>query len=282
MGGQANCDYAPNPGPWRKWTDMEHSTCYSATNHWSALSDGRMKYIFRAYYGDEQLFNLTSDPEEMVDISGSAAYSDELALWRGRLVKQFEKEGRGDKWVVNGSLVPRKANQAKGPNFPGNHPPFPSPSPPPSPSPSVIAGDLVVMHKRGAGACGSNDCWILQASNSKKTFLKLSGSNLCLSVFNGSALEVQDCSFTGDTGKLQYFTTRNHTSDPTQIAAVLSHVPSGRCVTSVGAGLEPCDEHADKQQWIFGSSGRLCAKYGGQLCLRAMHNKLGEPRLLVV
>ncbi len=57
----SRCDYPPNPGPWRSWIDMEHNTCYNLTNHWSALTDGRMKYIFRAWKGDEQLFNLTAD-----------------------------------------------------------------------------------------------------------------------------------------------------------------------------------------------------------------------------
>ncbi len=73
----ATCDYAPNPGPWRPWLDMEHSTCYNETNHWSALTDGRMKYVFRAWAPDlatqEQLFNLTTDPGERVQLSQHAA-----------------------------------------------------------------------------------------------------------------------------------------------------------------------------------------------------------------
>lgn len=40
----ATCEYAPNPGPWRRWLDLEHSTCYNETNHWSALTDGEVKY----------------------------------------------------------------------------------------------------------------------------------------------------------------------------------------------------------------------------------------------
>lgn len=52
---------------WRAWVDLEHSTCYNATNHWSALTDGKMKYIFNAcptcsFPAKEQLFNLTADP----------------------------------------------------------------------------------------------------------------------------------------------------------------------------------------------------------------------------
>merc|ERR1711971_968963 len=42
--GLQHCDYAPNPGPWRSWIDLEHSMIYNNSNHWSALTDGQMKY----------------------------------------------------------------------------------------------------------------------------------------------------------------------------------------------------------------------------------------------
>ena len=32
--GLQDCDYPLNPGPWREWVDLEHSTCYNNTNHW--------------------------------------------------------------------------------------------------------------------------------------------------------------------------------------------------------------------------------------------------------
>ena len=51
------CEYAPNPGPWRQYLDLEHSTCYNETNHWNALTnetnhwnaltDGLIKYVHR-------------------------------------------------------------------------------------------------------------------------------------------------------------------------------------------------------------------------------------------
>ena len=31
---------------WRSLLDLEHSTCYNETNHWSALTDGNLKFIF--------------------------------------------------------------------------------------------------------------------------------------------------------------------------------------------------------------------------------------------
>lgn len=283
--GQANCDYPPNPGPWRKWIDMEHSTCYSKTNHWSALSDGKMKYIFRAYFGDEQLFNLTSDPEETVDVSVLPTYTAELALWRQRLVEQFETEGRGEAWVKDGNLVKRTQNQAKGPNYPGYHPPSPSPPPIPPPSPSV--GDMVLMHKRGTGSCNTNDCWSLQDAGPNSTSLQLVDFPLCLALVNDSSLEVQTCASSGEAAVLQWFTTKNHTSSATTQAAVISHVPSGRCLSAVSVAgqtpeLKTCDEMVEEQLWIFGSSGRMCAKSGARLCLRVMPHTGDEHGIFVV
>eukprot|EP00927_Polykrikos_kofoidii_P062626 TRINITY_DN57425_c0_g1_i1.p1 TRINITY_DN57425_c0_g1~~TRINITY_DN57425_c0_g1_i1.p1 ORF type:complete len:588 (+),score=47.09 TRINITY_DN57425_c0_g1_i1:75-1838(+) len=116
--GTSDCDYPPNPGPWRRWIDMEHATCYNMTNHWSALTDGRMKYIYRAWANDEQLFNLTADPAETTDVSSLTEYASELLLWRNRLVHQFESEGRGPDWVQNKTLVRRTKQQTYSPNYP--------------------------------------------------------------------------------------------------------------------------------------------------------------------
>lgn len=103
---------------WRQWLDLEHSICYNATNHWNALTDGKMKYIFNAYDADEQLFNLTADPMERIELSENSDYKKELELWRGRMVAQFEREGRGPKWVQNGTLIARPTGQTYSPNYP--------------------------------------------------------------------------------------------------------------------------------------------------------------------
>lgn len=89
------------------------------TNHWSALTDGQIKYVFRAWADDEQLFNLTADPDETTEVSGLPEYSAELKLWRSRLVQQYEKEGRGNDWVRNGKLVKRTKSTTYSPNYPG-------------------------------------------------------------------------------------------------------------------------------------------------------------------
>mmetsp|Transcript_34311 Transcript_34311/g.80244 ORF Transcript_34311/g.80244 Transcript_34311/m.80244 type:complete len:582 (+) Transcript_34311:104-1849(+) len=116
--GKEHCQYAPNPGPWRSWIDMEHSRIYNETMHWNALTDGRMKYIFRAFFADEQLFNLTEDPFETVDLSSNPAYSAELAQWRARLVSQFEREERGKQFVHKGSLMRRVNGFLYSPHYP--------------------------------------------------------------------------------------------------------------------------------------------------------------------
>ena len=103
---------------WRPWIDLEHSTCYNVTNHWNALTDGMIKYIFNAFSATEQLFNLTVDPYELQDLSSNASFASELAKWRLRLVEQFEREKRGQEWVKDGKLQRRTEGQVYSPNYP--------------------------------------------------------------------------------------------------------------------------------------------------------------------
>merc|ERR1719512_467138 len=86
-------------------------------NHWNALTDGQMKFIFFAQTREEQLFNLTADPEETRDLSAVGHMAETLQLWRSRMVEQFKQEGRGGKWVQDGKLVKRRPCNY-GPHFP--------------------------------------------------------------------------------------------------------------------------------------------------------------------
>ena len=103
---------------WREYIDLEHNICYNVTNYWNALTDGRTKYIFQAYYDDEQLFDLVSDPHEMTNLAGSPQWQEELKLWRQRMVEQFEREGRGVAWVSEGKLQRRVKGFPYSPNYP--------------------------------------------------------------------------------------------------------------------------------------------------------------------
>ena len=68
------------------------------------------------------LFDLENDPDEMNDLAADpyGNVSDVLREWRSRMVTMFEKQGRGHKWVRNGTLWRRNKRQRHGDNYPGN------------------------------------------------------------------------------------------------------------------------------------------------------------------
>ncbi len=103
-------------GPWREFVDLEHNICYSPDNNWSALTDGRWKYIYRALDGQQQLFDLRADPGETRDLGGEPSSEGELRRWRGRLVRHFEK--RGAPYLKGGNLAPRPEGNLYSPLFP--------------------------------------------------------------------------------------------------------------------------------------------------------------------
>lgn len=110
-------------GQWRKYIDLEHDICYNETNHWNALTDGHIKYIFQAYFANEQLFNLDTDPHEMINLAGNTTWVNTLELWRSRMVEQFLEEGRGPDWVSpEGQLMQRVKGQLYSPNYPDEPP----------------------------------------------------------------------------------------------------------------------------------------------------------------
>lgn len=102
---------------WREFIDLEHDFCYAAENHWNALTDGRWKYIYHAFDGREQLFDLGSDPGETRDLAPSSAHASTLKDWRRRMVEHLAE--RGEKWVKDGKLVPRPQRILHSPNYPG-------------------------------------------------------------------------------------------------------------------------------------------------------------------
>jgi arylsulfatase A-like enzyme len=101
---------------WRPWIDLEHDICYDKSNHWSAITDGRMKYIYHAMDGAEQLFDLDADPGEEHDLAGETAHTESLAAWRKRMAAHLEE--RGPAWVKDGRLVPRPQSILYSPHYP--------------------------------------------------------------------------------------------------------------------------------------------------------------------
>ena len=81
--------------PWREFFHGEHSPCYSEDNAMQYLTDGREKYIWYPVRGEEQLFDLTADRQELHDLAGDPAHADRLNLWRERLIKLLGERGDG-------------------------------------------------------------------------------------------------------------------------------------------------------------------------------------------
>jgi arylsulfatase A-like enzyme len=79
----------------RPWLHFEHANCYSKEQAFHALTDGRMKYIWRPIDGRELLFDLDGDPQEEHDLSVEPAHREALAEWRGRLVRRLASRPEG-------------------------------------------------------------------------------------------------------------------------------------------------------------------------------------------
>ncbi len=79
---------------WRPWIDLEHSMCYDQ-DHWTALTDGRFKYIYFAYDGREQLFDMAKDPGELHNLAEEPAQESLLKEWRERMIQHLSERGAG-------------------------------------------------------------------------------------------------------------------------------------------------------------------------------------------
>jgi hypothetical protein len=81
----------------------------------SCPNDCRFKYIYYAYDGREQLFDLINGPRELYDLAAEPAYKNILLQWRQRMVKHLSE--RGEQFVSNGKLVIRKKRFLYSPHF---------------------------------------------------------------------------------------------------------------------------------------------------------------------
>lgn len=89
--------------PWREYLHGEH--CYShhpaQANHY--LTDGKTKYIWLASSGEEQLFDLSTDPGECNNLASRAGSEQLLRQWRKRLMDELDARKCG--LVKDGKLV---------------------------------------------------------------------------------------------------------------------------------------------------------------------------------
>jgi len=88
----------------RPYLHFEHAPCYSKAQAFHALTDGRYKYIWRPYSGEEQLFDLQSGPKEERDLAKAPASEKTLRQWRNRLIDRLADRPEG--FVREGRLVP--------------------------------------------------------------------------------------------------------------------------------------------------------------------------------
>ncbi|MDE6826079.1 MAG: arylsulfatase [Paramuribaculum sp.] len=101
---------------WRRWIDLEHATCYTDHNYWCGLTDGKLKYIWFLRTGEEQLFDLTADPDECVNVVGDKRYASTAEEMRRALAEHLSE--RGEEWVRDGKLQTRSTTLLYSPNFP--------------------------------------------------------------------------------------------------------------------------------------------------------------------
>jgi arylsulfatase A-like enzyme len=101
---------------WRHQLDLEHAQIYEKDNAWVGLTDGKYKYIYFTLTGQEQLFNLNSDPGELTDLVLSGLNDKLLKSWRNKMVEHLRK--RGEQWVKDRELVVQKVSVQNGINHP--------------------------------------------------------------------------------------------------------------------------------------------------------------------
>lgn len=87
-------------GAWRSYIHGEHAMG-ALSNHF--VTDGKMKYAWFSQSGNEQLFDLAEDPQELTNLAGHPSYAAVLAMWRARLVTELT--GREEGYVDGGQLV---------------------------------------------------------------------------------------------------------------------------------------------------------------------------------
>ena len=105
---------------WRQYIDLEHATCYSPDNYWCALTDGKIKYIWRFHTGEEELFDLEKDPHELKNVVNEETYQPRLLKLRAAMVKHLSE--RGEEFVKDGKLQVLKRTVLYSPLVPDENP----------------------------------------------------------------------------------------------------------------------------------------------------------------
>ena len=59
------------------------------------LTDGKIKFIWFVDDGEEQLFDLTRDPQELHNCIQDETYQETVATWRKRLIHELANRPEG-------------------------------------------------------------------------------------------------------------------------------------------------------------------------------------------
>ncbi|MHA0856786.1 arylsulfatase [Paenibacillus sp. CMAA1364] len=80
---------------WREYIHGEHS--YDELSY-HYVTDGKRKYIWYSQTGEEQFFDLEIDPQEKKNLATVDTYSDEISIWRNRVIDELidREEGYTD------------------------------------------------------------------------------------------------------------------------------------------------------------------------------------------
>ncbi|MEC9377319.1 MAG: arylsulfatase [Candidatus Latescibacterota bacterium] len=90
---------------WRPFVQGEHTQCYDHENCMQYVTDGDEKYIWFHHIGEEQFFDLRTDPHECHDLTRDPRAAERIDVWRKRLAQVNEE--RGDPRGQGGQLVPQ-------------------------------------------------------------------------------------------------------------------------------------------------------------------------------
>jgi len=95
---------------------LEHATVYYKNNYWSAVTDGKRKYIWHFRTGQEQFFDLEKDPQENHDLIHDTSRKKEIKEWKNNLVDYLKERGEG--FVKDGAPVKRTETMLYSPHYP--------------------------------------------------------------------------------------------------------------------------------------------------------------------
>jgi arylsulfatase A-like enzyme len=78
---------------WRDALHGEHAGCYQYDDGVHFLTNGHYKYLWYSQTGQEQLFNLDDDPNELHDLSRNG--NSDVASWRSRMAQELQDRPEG-------------------------------------------------------------------------------------------------------------------------------------------------------------------------------------------